>query len=265
MSAAPPVSAGRPASPTRVATAMFLRELARRWRSVLFMLFMPTAYFAVSYLTSDPAATVPLTIAGSPAAAPVMVLDRDLKSLYLAVLGISVTGAFAALATVRGSSAAMRRLRLIGFRARHLLTARLLVLLAITGAATVIFMLIFVPLIGPAAMGYAGLALLEVGLLGVAIGTALGMLFTREFEPAMIIVAISGVQLAIGRSDSGGAEKYLPYTPAVDALKTATFAPPVDGGALLVGLGYTVGAFALAYLLWTVRTRVWPPSPVRTE
>jgi hypothetical protein len=86
------------------------------------------------------------------------------------------------------------------------------------------------------------------------------MLFSREFEPAMIIVAISGIQLAIGRSDSGGAEKYLLYTPAVDALKTATVAPPTDVAALAVGLGYAVVLFALSYMVWSVPTRVWLPA-----
>ena len=70
-------------------------------------------------------------------------------------------------------------------------------------------------------------------------------------------MAISGVQLAIGRSDSPGAEKYLLYTPAVNVLKTATFAPPTDLGALAQGFGYVAVLFALSYLIWAFRTRVW--------
>jgi hypothetical protein len=241
--------------PVRTATAMFLRELGRRWRSVLFMVVMPAAYFAVTYLTSDADVRVPLS-SGS----PVVVFERDLKAVYLAVLGISVAGAFAALTMVRGSSAAMRRLRLVGLRAAHLLTARLLVLLAITVAATLVFLVIFLPLVGPAAAGFAALAMLVVGLLGVGLGTLLGLVFSREFEPAMIIVGISGIQLAIGRGDSAETERYLLYTPAVTALKTATFAPPADLTALAVGLGYAAALFALSYLIWSVRTRVWPPS-----
>ena len=244
-----PGRTARPLPPTRTATRMFLRELTRRWRSVLFMLFMPTAYFAVSYLTADPDVRVPLTVTMGDLASAVTVAERDLKSLYLAVLGLSVTGAFAALTTVRGSSAAVRRLRLVGFGARQLLSARLLVLLAITVAATAIFMAIFLPLVGSHAIVFTALALLQVGLIGVGLGTLLGMLFTREFEPAMIIVAISGIQLAVGRSDSAGAEKYLLYTPAVDALKTATFTTATDLTALWLGFGYTVVLFGISYVI----------------
>jgi hypothetical protein len=246
--------AGRRLSPTRTATEMFLRELLRRWRSLLFMLLMPTAYFVLSYAISDPTAQVPLV------GEAVRVADRDLKALYLSVLGISVSGAFAALTTVRGSASALRRLQVVGFRAGQLLTARLLVLLCITVGSAAVFLAIFVPLIGPRHPVPAALALLEVGLLGVGLGTLLGMLFTREFEAAMIVVAVSGIQLAVGRSDSPGAERYLLYTPAIDTLKGATFGASADFGALAVGAGYAVALFALSYLIFAVRTRVRPPA-----
>jgi len=251
-------------NPTRTATRMFLRELGRRWRSVLFMLVMPTAYFAVTYLTSDPDARIPLSLSTGERL-PGLVLDRDVKSVYLSVLGIGVAGAFAALATVRGSSAALRRLRLVGMRARHLLTARLLVLLTITAASTAIFLAIFVPLIGPSDVAAAALGLFLVGLLGVGLGTVLGMLFTREFEPAMIIVAVSGIQLAIGRGDSAGAERYLLYTPAVDTIKAATFGGQVEPTRLAIGFGYVAVLLALSYAIWSIRTRVWRPEVRRIE
>ena len=119
---------------------------------------MPTAYFAVIYLTSDPDQRVPLTAADSWS---IIVLDRDLKSVYLAVLGVSVAGDFAALTTIRGSSAALRRLRLVGLRARHLLTARLLVLLAITVASTLVFLAIFLPLMGHQSAIFSALAMVR--------------------------------------------------------------------------------------------------------
>jgi hypothetical protein len=239
--------------PTRTATVMFLRELVRRWKSVTFMLVMPTSYFLVTYLLSDAATVVPLDVGDR----QLQVHDRDVKALYLAVLGLSVTGAFAALTTVRGSSAGMRRLRLAGFGARQLLTARLLVLLAITLAATAIFVAIVWPLVPPKAPLGAILALLEVGLLGVGLGTLLGLLFTREFEAAMIIVALSGIQLAIGRSDSPGAERFLLYTPPTDALKAAMFTGAFDAAALGLGLAYLLPLFALSYVVWSLRTRVY--------
>ena len=37
----------RPLAPTRTASSMFLRELRRKWLSLLFMLLMPTFYFFV--------------------------------------------------------------------------------------------------------------------------------------------------------------------------------------------------------------------------
>lgn len=254
-----PTSA-RPLPPTLTATGMFLRELARRWPAVLFMLFMPAAYFAVSYATGDGGASVPLVLSGGEQAAGT-VADRDVQALYLSVLGISVSGAFAALTTVRGSATALRRLRLIGFRAHQLLTARLLVLLAITAGTTLVFLAGFQPLIGPRSVAVAVLALLQVGLLGVGLGTLLGLVVNREFEAAMLIVAVSGIQLAVGRSGSAEVERYLLYTPAVDALKLATFAPPADLADLAVGFAYAAGLFGLSYLVWTLRTRVWAGGP----
>jgi ABC-2 type transporter len=242
---------------TRTATEMFVRELARRWPTVLFMIFMPASYFLVSYLTNDPEDVVPARIFTGDGHQMVPVLDRDFKALYLAVLGISVTSSFAALTTVRGSAEMTRRLRLVGFRSSQLLSARLVVLGLISLLSTGAFLAIFLPLVEIRWVALVTAALLLVGLLGVGVGTLVGLLLQREFEAAMIVIAVAGVQMALGRGGAD-AEKYLVYWPAVEALKTAAFSPTAEVGRHLGQAGlYVVVLFALSYLVWNLRTRIW--------
>jgi len=245
---------------TGTAIEMFVRELTRRWPTVLFMIFMPASYFLVSYLTNDPDATVPVAIFNGDGYEPVTVLDRDFKALYLAVLGISITSSFAALTTVRGNTPVMRRLRLVGFRANQLLSARLSVLAIITVLSTVVFLAIFLPLVQVRAAVWTMLALLLVGLIGVGLGTLVGLVLQREFEAAMIIIAIAGIQMALGRGGAA-AEKYLIYWPAVEALKTSAFSPaPAVGVHLALGALYAAVLFAASFAVWSWRTRVYPTS-----
>lgn len=248
----------RPYRATRTATRMSVRELLRRWPSMLFMIFMPAAYFLVSYVTSDAAATIPVEVYG-PGGEPMIVqgLDRDFKALYLAVLGISVTASFAAMTVVRPGMPALRRLRLVGYRAGHLLAARLFVLLIITAVSTAVFLAIFVPLVRLQSVALASAALLLVGLVGVGLGTFVGLLVPREFEASMILVAVAGVQMALGRGGAD-AERYLPYWPGIEALKSAVFVPGAEvTGFLGLGLGYAAGLLALSFLVWNARTRIW--------
>lgn len=241
----------------RIAIEMFVRELARRWPTVLFMIFMPASYFLVSYLTNDPDDVVPVAIFTGAGYEQLPVLDRAFKALYLAVLGISITSSFAALTTVRGNTPIMRRLRLVGFRASQLLSARLFVLAIITLLSTVVFLAIFLPLVPVRSVGLVTLSLLLVGLIGVGLGTLVGLLLQREFEAAMIIIAIAGIQMALGRGGAS-AEKYLIYWPAVEALKTAAFSPtPAVGSHLGLAALYVVGLFLASFAVWSWRTRIW--------
>ncbi len=101
------------------------------------------------------------------------------------------------------------------------------------------------------------LALLLIGLIGVALGTLVGLLIPREFEAAMVIIAFAGIQMALGRGGAE-AEKYLVYWPAVEALKTAVFTDVTNVYRYLgQGALYAVVLFGLAYLVWTYRTRIF--------
>jgi hypothetical protein len=252
-----PAANAAPMKPTLTVTRMFVVELARRWPSVLFMIFMPASYFLVSYLTTAGDARVPDQVWDGDGFAAVSVLDRDLRAIYLAVLGTSVTSSFAALTTVRSSMAVMRRLRLAGYRAGQLLSARLLVLLLITALSTAVFMAIFVPLVELRSVLFVTAAFLLVGLIGVAVGTLVGLVVPREFEAFMLVVAIAGVQMALGRGDST-AEKYMPYTPAIDAMKAGAFTGTSDLAQQFgQGLAYVAAVFAAVFVVWNLRTRVW--------
>lgn len=249
--------AAKPYRGTGTAVSMFVRELARRWPSVLFMIFMPASYFVVSYFTNDPDDLIPVDVFTGSGHESLTVLDRDFKALYLAVLGISVTSSFAALTTVRASSETMRRLRLVGYRSGQLLAARLIVLVIITVLSTVAFLAIFLPLVKVQSIPLVVVALLVIGLIGTGLGTLVGLLLRREFEAAMIIIAVAGIQMALGRGGAE-AEKYLVYWPAVEVLKSAAFSPAVVlGGHLAQAGGYIAVLFALSFVVWSYRTRVW--------
>jgi hypothetical protein len=256
--AAPPRM--KPYRGTRTASAMFVRELARRWPSVLFMIFLPASYFLVSYVTNDPDAVVSADVSTGAGYQALQVLDRDVKALYLAVLGISVTSSFAALTTVLAGTEATRRLRLVGYRASQLLSARLLVLGVITALSVGAFLAIFLPLVDVRQVALVVVSLLLIGLIGTGLGTLVGLLLRREFEAAMIIIAIAGIEMALGRGDSS-AERYLPYWPAVEALKTAAFSPTASWGEVGRHLGqaglYAAVLFALSFAVWSYRTRIW--------
>ena len=239
---------------TATATVMFLRELVRRWPTLVFMIFMPLSYFVVSYLTSDGTTRVPVDLAGADTGSTV--LDRDFKALYLAVLGVSVTSSFAALSSVLESPAAMRRLRLAGFGSGQLLTARVLVLGIITVVSTAVFVAVFAPLVHLASLPQAAASLLLVGLLGVSLGTVVGLLLPRLFEAAMVLIALAGIQMALGRGGSD-AERFLPYWPTVEALKRAVAGPADAGGYLLLAVGYIVVSLVVAGALFQRRTRVF--------
>jgi ABC-2 family transporter len=256
---AAPETAGRAPSPTGTAATMFLRELLRRWPTLVFMIFMPLSYFVVSYLTSDGTTRVPVELADHSGSA-LTVLDRDFKALYLAVLGISVTSSFAALTSVLDSTAVMRRLRLIGFRSGQLLCARLIVLGIITVVSTAVFLAVFAPLVHLESLPLAAAGLLLVGLLGVALGTVIGLLLPRLFEAAMVLIAVAGIQMALGRGGSD-AERYLPYWPMVEALKRASVEPGGAGRYLLLAIAYIVGLLILAGIVWKLRTRVYTSQP----
>ena len=239
---------------TATATVMFLRELVRRWPTLVFMIFMPLSYFVVSYLTSDGTTRVPVDLAGADTGSTV--LDRDFKALYLAVLGVSVTSSFAALSSVLESPAAMRRLRLAGFGSGQLLAARVLVLGIITVVSTAVFVAVFAPLVHLVSLPQAAASLLLVGLLGVSLGTVVGLLLPRLFEAAMVLIALAGIQMALGRGGSD-AERFLPYWPTVEALKRAVAGPADTGGYLLLAVGYIAVSLVVAGALFQRRTRVF--------
>jgi hypothetical protein len=241
----------------RTATVMSMRELVRRWPTLVFMIFMPASYFLVSYLTSDPATRIDVELSDGTV---VGVLDRDFKALYLAILGISVTSSFAAMTVVRPGMKALRRLRVVGYGAGHLLLARLVLLVLITMVSTAVFLVIFAPLVNIDSLALTTIALVLVGLIGVAFGALVGLLVPGEFEASMLLIALAGIQMALGRGGTD-AERYLPYWPGVETLKTAMFHPsPELTFHVALGLGYVAVLLAATSGIWALRTRLYRPA-----
>ena len=245
---------------TRTATKLFLRELGRRWPSLLFMVWLPASYFVAMYLTSSPTEIGSASVFTGSGHELLEVNDRTFKSMYLAVLGISVTSAFAAMTTVVNRGAIVRRLLLAGYPAGRLLIARFAVLLLIMAGSTAVFAVVLAALVSLPNLALVSLALLEIAVIGIGLGTLLGLSLNREFEASMVIIAICGMQMAFGRSGSS-AEQYLPFWPSVEAMKTAAFS---DSGEIwrymAQGLGYAVVLLGLSLALWSWRMRVFRPA-----
>lgn len=133
---------------------------------------------------------------------------------------------------VRPGLDSMRRLRLVGYRPRHLLGARLCVLLVILAASTAVFLTVLVPVVPLQSVAWAVCSLGVVGLIGVTLGTCVGPVVPRKFQALMILVALAGIQMALGRGGSD-AGRYLPYWPGVrhgDPQDQSAGVEPADPG-----------------------------------
>lgn len=154
-----------------MATAMVLREVARKRLVLTLALCMPAVFFAVAFAT-DGNRLVRVVFAAAPET-PRLVEELDLTLLFLGVAATCLASAFFAASLVQRQPDANRRLVLCGFRASELIAARLAVLLAIIAAATL----------------QAALALGFLGRLG---------LFSDPRFPAGVLLGIATAAFAYG-------------------------------------------------------------------
>jgi hypothetical protein len=118
------------------ATAMTVRELARKRLVLGLALCVPVVFYAVAFATeSNQLARVVLAAAAENAR---LVEELDLSLLFVSIAATGLVSAFFASNLIQRQREANRRLVLCGFRASELIAARLVVLLGIIGATTLL-------------------------------------------------------------------------------------------------------------------------------
>ena len=116
------------------ATAMTVRELARKRLVLVLALCVPAVFFSVAFATeSNQLVRVILAAAAERAR---LVEELDLSLLFVSIAATGLVSAFFASSLIQRQRDANRRLVLCGFRASELIAARLVVLLGIIVATT---------------------------------------------------------------------------------------------------------------------------------
>jgi hypothetical protein len=117
-----------------MASAMTVRELARKRLVLGLALCVPVVFFAVAFATeSNQLARVVLAAAAESARS---VEELDLSLLFVSIASSGLVSAFFASSLIQRQRDANRRLVLCGFRASELIAARLVVLLGIIVGTT---------------------------------------------------------------------------------------------------------------------------------
>jgi hypothetical protein len=187
-----------------LAAAMTLRALLRRRVAVVLLVALPLAF----YLARRDS------------------VGQSARSLLFGVSwAISTVALFAAI----DAQELEPRLGLAGWPRRQLISGRLVGLLALGGALAALF---FVLVAFDGSVGdlpVLGLDFVVTTVVAVAIGSALGTVIRREFEGALVIFFLAGLQAVVNPYDT--IAKFLPFwssrelgTVAVDGPATASVA-----------------------------------------
>jgi hypothetical protein len=249
------------------ATAMTVRELARKRVVLVLALCVPAVFFAVAFATeSNQVVSVVLAAAGDRIRS-VEQLDQSLLFIGMAAAGL--ISAFFASSLIQRQLEANRRLVLCGFRASELIAARVAVLLAII-AATALYtwagLALFTRLefVSPPRFPAGVLTGLAVGaFVHGGYGLLVGTIFRRELESIFAILALINIDAGWLQNPiyyrTAGAKwliQALPgYSPSQITYLSAFTTEPI--GALVVhALAYGATLLLAALALYAVRMRV---------
>jgi len=239
-------------SKTKVAVSihMSFTEMKRRSVTFLLMLALPLIFFVAMYYTSE-TATIPISI--NRLNTKLMVEDRLFTSLFMAALGIGATAAFGAMTSVINAQKRDQRLLLCGFTALELTLSRIILLTSIMCIATLIFTGVTIVLFSVQDLFEVIGGMFLVGFLGIAFGNFLGTVTSRELEASLGIIAVVGIEIAMGIR-SAAVEKYLPWHFPLEIIKIGAFAESMFAGKeIILALLYGIGLFLVGFLIWRIR------------
>lgn len=175
---------------TTTAIEMSVRKFARTPVLIALLAFLP-AYMIGVFVWLVPDSTIPLTIDGTTVTAEMSAF----AAAFMTPVTVSVLSGIVGLFLMQTSQMADSRLRLAGYHARELVTARVGLLTAgsviVTGASLTVALLAFTPENVAAFAGAAVLAGVTYGILGVIVGIVLDSLpgvYVMLFAPMVDIL-----------------------------------------------------------------------------
>ena len=242
-------------------TAMTARELMRKRLVLALALCVPAVFFAAVHATTGDR-LVPIALAQAAGAAR-SVEERRQSLLFISIAATGLITAFFASSLIQRQLDANRRLVLCGYQAAELITARLVVLLGIIGAAALYTWLM---------LGLFSSPRFPAGvLLGVAVGAfvygcyglLVGTLFRGELESIFAILVLINI-------DAGWLQNPIYYQNArskwlIEALPAhypaqiaylSAFTSDRVGGLVACGLAYGGVLLLAALALYATRMRV---------
>lgn len=240
---------------TTTAIEMSIREFARTPVLLALLAFLPVYMIGV-FVWLVPDSTVPLTIDGT----TVTTEMSAFAAAFMTPVTVAVLSGIVGLFLMQTSQMADSRLRLAGYHARELVTARVGVLTAgsviVTGASLTVALLVFTPENVAAFAGAAVLVGVTYGILGVIVGIVLDRLpgvYVMLFAPMVDILMFQN-PLA---TESPSWTTVLPGHFATNALMDAAFTSGSGLDSFLAAGGYvllllTVGA---AVFYWATVTK----------
>lgn len=175
---------------TTTAIEMSVREFARTPVLLALLGFLPVYVIGV-FVWLVPDSTIPLTIGGTTVTAEM----ASYAAAFMTPVTVAILSGIVGLFLMQTSQMADSRLRLAGYRARELVTARVVLLTAgsvvVTGASLAVTLSVFTPENVVAFAGAAVLMGVTYGILGVIVGIALDRLpgvYVMLFAPMVDIL-----------------------------------------------------------------------------
>ncbi|WP_435120059.1 hypothetical protein [Halolamina sp. C58] len=241
---------------TRIPTvvAMGLREF-RRTPVLLGLLVVLPMYFIGGFMYIMPTTTLPVSIAGERVTVEMASFFAALMTPITAGLLSGIVGLF----LMHTSAEADDRLRLAGVRSSELVLSRVSLLgiggLLVSGASLAVVLVGFTPASIPGFVAGTVMAALTYGILGVIVGVLLDRLsgvYVMLFTPTVDMLLF---QNPLATNPPSWVE-FLPGYFVTKATMDAAFAPGVDGGYFVGGIGYllilVVVGTAVFYRVMTV-------------
>ena len=232
----------------RTAVEMSFREFARTPVLIALLAFLPVYMIGV-FVWLVPDSTIPLTIAGETVTAEM----SSFAAAFMTPLTVAVLSGIVGLFLMQTSQKADSRLRLAGFRARDLVTARLELLtggsVIITGASLTVTLLAFTPQNVAPFVGAAILTGVTYGLLGVITGLVLDRLpgvYVMLFAPMVDILMFQN-PLA---TESPAWTVALPGNFATDVLMQAAFTSGCNPTDVLAAGGYVLALLSIGVVVF---------------
>lgn len=233
---------------TTTAVEMSVREFARTPVLLALLAFLPVYMIGV-FVWLVPDSTIPLTIDGTTVTAEMAAF----AAAFMTPVTVAVLSGIVGLFLMQTSQMADSRLRLAGYHARELVTARVGLLttgsVIVTGASLTVALLVFTPENVAAFAGAAVLVGVTYGILGVIVGIVLDSLpgvYVMLFAPMVDILMFQN-PLA---TESPTWTTVLPGHFATNALMDAAFTSGASLNDFLAAGGYVFALLSVGAVVF---------------